>query len=87
MGMPAGIGIVDTMMGTRAGSTAAREQYAFLQASLKDAGSRATEFPAGYLFKDVPHEGEEPPQGAELLLPSMDKHGVETWRTPSGSKS
>ena len=75
MGMPAGIGIIDTMMGTRAGTTAAREQYAFLH--LKDAGSRSMEMPAGYLFQDVPHEGEEPPQGADLLLPAMDRHGVE----------
>jgi predicted TIM-barrel fold metal-dependent hydrolase len=77
MGMPTGIGIIDTMMGTRAGSAAAREQYAFLQTALKDPGSAAMEFPAGYMFKDVPHEGEEPPQGADLLLPSMDRWGVE----------
>ena len=77
MGMPQGIGIIDTMMGTRAGSAAAAEQYAFLRKSLKDKGSQAMEFPAGYLFRDVPHEGEEPPQGADLLLPAMDRHGVE----------
>ena len=75
--MPTGIGIIDTMMGTRAGSAAALETYAFLQAQLKDDASRQLEMPAGYLFKDVPHQGEEPPQGADLLLPSMDRHGVE----------
>jgi predicted TIM-barrel fold metal-dependent hydrolase len=78
MGMPDGIGIIDTMMGTRSGATAAKQTYAFLQhGQLKDAGSSTMEMPAEYLFKDVPHRGEEPPQGADLLLPEMDRWGVE----------
>jgi predicted TIM-barrel fold metal-dependent hydrolase len=87
MGIPAGIGIIDTMMGTRAGTTAKQQNYAFLrQGQLKDAESQNMNFPAQYMFKDVPFsdqarnaEGpvEEPPQGADLLLPEMDKWGVE----------
>ena len=78
MGMPDGIGIIDTMMGTRSGATAAKHTYAFLEhGQLKDAGSSTMEMPAEYLFKDVPHRGEEPPQGADLLLPEMDRWGVE----------
>ena len=73
----AGIGIIDTMMGTRAGAAASQQAYAFLQPQLKDAGSQAMEMPAEYLFKDVPHRGDEPPQGADLLLPAMDRWGVE----------
>lgn len=75
--MPSGIGIIDTMMGTRAGTAASRQAYAFLQPQLKDAQSRRMEMPAEYLFKDVPHRGDDPPQGAELLLPAMDRNGVE----------
>lgn len=87
MGIPAGIGIIDTMMGTRAGTTAKQQNYAFLrQGQLKDAESQNMNFPAQYMFKDVPFSDqargatgpvEEPPQGAELLLPEMDKWGVE----------
>jgi predicted TIM-barrel fold metal-dependent hydrolase len=87
MGMPSGIGIIDTMMGTRAGATAKEQNYAFLrQGQLKDADSQNMNFPAQYMFKDVPFsdqaraaEGpvDEPEQGAELLLPQMDKWGVE----------
>ena len=77
MGMPAGIGIIDTMMGTRAGSSASQQAYAFLKPQLKDAGSAAMEMPAEYLFGEVPYRGDEPPQGAPLLLPAMDAWGVE----------
>jgi predicted TIM-barrel fold metal-dependent hydrolase len=56
------------------------------QGQLKDADSQNMNFPAQYMFKDVPFSDqsrgasgpvEEPPQGAELLLPEMDKWGVE----------
>jgi predicted TIM-barrel fold metal-dependent hydrolase len=87
MGIPAGIGIIDTMMGTRAGTTAKQQNYAFLrQGQLKDAESQNMNFPAQYMFKDVPFSDqartaagpvEEPPQGADLLLPEMDRWGVE----------
>src|SRR4051795_7864946 len=77
MGMPDGIGIIDTMMGTRAGASASQQAYAFLRPQLKDAGSAMMEMPAEYLFGEVPYRGDEPPQGAELLLPAMDTWGVE----------
>jgi uncharacterized protein len=86
MAMPSGIGIIDTMMGTRAGVTAKVQNYAFMQQSLRDAESKTMAFPAQYMFKDVPFSEqargtdgpvEEPPQGAELLLPLMDKWGIE----------
>lgn len=77
MGIPSGIGIIDTMMGTRAGAAASQQAYAFLQAQLKDSASKAMEMPAEYLFKQVPYRGDEPLQGADLLLPAMDFHSVE----------
>ena len=87
MGMPTNIGIIDTMMGTRAGATAKEQNYAFLrQGQLKDADSQSMNFPAQYMFKDVPFSDQardatgpvdEPQQGADLLLPQMDRWGVE----------
>ena len=87
MAMPSNIAIIDTMMGTRAGAIAKEQNYAFLrQGQLKDTESQQMNFPAQYMFKDVPFSDqsrnaggpvEEPPQGADLLLPEMDKWGVE----------
>ena len=73
------------MMGTRAGH-AARSQYDYLRRYAKDSGSKDMEFVAEYMFKDVPWSSDarvgdqaedEPPEGAELLLPAMDQHNVE----------
>ena len=55
MSVPAGMGIIDTMMGTRAGQIAKEQNYAPLrQGQLKDADSQQMNFPAQYMFKDVP---------------------------------
>jgi uncharacterized protein len=85
--MPSNIGIIDTMMGTRAGNEAKVHSYAPLrQGQLRDADSQTMNFPAQYMFKDVPWSDqsrgatgpvEEPPQGADLVLPFMDKWGIE----------
>ncbi len=86
MAVPSGIGIIDTMMGTRAGVTAKQQNYAFMKDQLRDADSKTMAFPAQYMFKDVPFSDQargaegpvaEPAQGAALLLPLMDKWGIE----------
>ena len=84
--IPDGIGVIDLMMGTRAGP-AAQSQYGFMRRGLKDEGSKGMNFPAQYMFRDVPYSDqardadrqpkEEPASGAALLLPHMDRHGVE----------
>ena len=85
MGFPEDIGVIDTMMGTTAGTTG-KNRYAFLDRALKDAESANMNFPAQYMFKDVPFSDqardadgnlEEPPQGPDLLLPFMDRCNVE----------
>ena len=77
MTYPTGVGVIDLMMGTRAGD-AAKAQYKPLRKVLRDPGSATLPMPAGYMFKDVPLYGEaEAPQGADLLLPFMDRNGVE----------
>lgn len=86
MGMPTDIGIIDTMMGTRAGPNA-KLNYKNLT-GVKDADSAKMNFPAQYMFKDVPfsdqarNAGEqempdEVPEGAALLLPAMNRWNVE----------
>ena len=85
--MPSGIGVIDLMMGTRAGA-AAKQQYEFLRRGLKDEDSRSMNFPAQYMFRDVPYsdqardaspqpQPQEDATGADLLIPLMDRHGVE----------
>ena len=85
MGFPESVGVIDTMMGTTAGTTG-KNVYAFLDRALKDAESANMNFPAQYMFKDVPFSDQardadgklaDPPQGADLLLPFMDRCGVE----------
>ncbi|MEK9580505.1 MAG: hypothetical protein VW037_08365, partial [Acidimicrobiaceae bacterium] len=84
MGFPEDIGVIDTMMGTTAGTTG-KNRYAFLERALKDAESANMNFPAQYMFKDVPFSDQardadgnldEPPQGPDLLLPFMDRCNV-----------
>ena len=67
------VGVIDLMMGTRAADSG---QYQFLAKQLRDAESKSMAFPAGYMFKDVP-SSEERLEGAELLLPHMDRFGVD----------
>ena len=82
---PEDIRVIDTMMGTTAGTTG-KNRYAFLERALKDAESANMNFPAQYMFKDVPFSDQardadgnldEPPQGPDLLLPFMDRCSVE----------
>jgi uncharacterized protein len=83
--LPSGVAVIETMMGTRAGP-GAKVQYQNLT-GVKDADSAAMNFPAQYMFRDVPFsdqarepvEVEEPDEleGADFVLPYMDKHGIE----------
>jgi predicted TIM-barrel fold metal-dependent hydrolase len=73
--MPSEIGIVDLMIGFPKAD--ARSNYESLRALAKDEESQRMEFPAEYMFKDVPNhlEGEENP--VDVTLDAMDRNGVE----------
>ncbi len=73
--MPTEIGIIDLMIGFPKAD--ARANYESLRALAKDEESQRMEFPAEYMFKDVPNhlEGEEDP--LEVTLAAMDKNGVD----------
>ena len=74
MGMPSGIPIVDTMIGFPSEGYA---QYDFIRRQTKDKGSREEmEFPAEYMFKDVPKDLPTSDPVA-LTLHEMDRFGIE----------
>ncbi len=73
MGLPDGIGIVDTMIAFPATDFS---QYDFIRAQLKD-GSTDMDFPVEYMFKNVPKElyGNKDP--ISVTLHEMDRFGIE----------
>ena len=58
MGMPDGIGVIDTMLGIPEPGHKER-WYDFLKPNLRDKESETFAFPAQYMFKDVPKEPED----------------------------
>jgi predicted TIM-barrel fold metal-dependent hydrolase len=77
MGIPTGIGIVDTMIGFPAPDM--KEQYRFITSRTKDAESRESfEFPVEYMFKDPPDKklthSSDP---VAITLSEMDRWGIE----------
>jgi predicted TIM-barrel fold metal-dependent hydrolase len=74
MPIPAGIGAVDLMIGFP--SADARSHYENLRAMTKDAASEDMEFPAEYMFKQVPNHLPEGADPVEVALSEMDRCGV-----------
>jgi uncharacterized protein len=74
MPMPAGVGAVDLMIGFP--SANARSHYDNLRAMTKDAESAEMEFPAEYMFKQVPNYLPEGADPIEITLQEMDYCGV-----------
>jgi predicted TIM-barrel fold metal-dependent hydrolase len=74
MPMPTDVGVVDLMIGFPSGQ--ARRHYEFMQSQLRDADSRAMEFPAEYMFKQVPNTLDEGQDPVEVTLGEMDRFGV-----------
>jgi len=69
-----GVGIVDTMLGIPEPDR--HGWYEFLKPQLRDRESREEfEFPAQYMFKEIPeaHEGDP----VEATVMEMDRHGIE----------
>src|SRR5947209_964295 len=73
MAMPTDIGIVDLMVAVPTGDP--KRWYKFLTPLLRDKGSESMEFPAEYMFKDVPKENKL--AGVDALLSEMDRWGIE----------
>ena len=65
----------------------AREKYEYLRTLAKDAGSQAMEFPAEYMFKDVPNHLDEGDDPVNVTLAAMDKHGIAVGLVGVGNES
>jgi predicted TIM-barrel fold metal-dependent hydrolase len=79
MAVPAGIGVIDTMIGLP--SVERRDWYDSMSSVLRDEGSRQFQHPAGYMFKDVPTARREP-DSIDRLLFEMDRFGIERGLIP-----
>jgi len=73
--MPRDIGVIDLMLGFP--SADARRHYDFMRKQLRDEESGRMEFPAEYMFKQVPNYVEEGQDPVEVTLGEMDKHGID----------
>jgi uncharacterized protein len=73
--MPRDIGVIDLMLGFP--SADARRHYDFMRKALRDEESGRMEFPAEYMFKQVPNYVEEGQDPVEVTLGEMDKHGID----------
>jgi len=73
MTMPTDIGIIDLMLDIPSGDQS--EWYEFLKPQLREE-SKDHEFPAQYMFGDVPHPdpGDDP---VDAVLKQMDHFGIE----------
>ena len=72
--MPEGIGVVDLMIGFPAAD--AQRHYDFLKPQLRDADSADMQFPAEYMFKEVPNHLDEGDDPVDVTLGEMDRHGI-----------
>jgi len=73
--MPSDIGVIDLMLGFP--SADARRHYDFMRKALRDEESGRMEFPAEYMFKQVPNYVEEGQDPVEVTLGEMDKYGID----------
>jgi predicted TIM-barrel fold metal-dependent hydrolase len=76
MGMPPDIGVIDLMLGIPEGSK--QDWYGFLRSGLMDKESKDEfEFPAQYMFKEVPKDLDPDVDPVEAVLEEMDHFGIE----------
>jgi predicted TIM-barrel fold metal-dependent hydrolase len=75
MTFPSDVGVVDLMMGIPEGSK--KEWYGFLRAGLMDDESKEMEFPAQYMFKEVPKDMDPGADPVAVVLGEMDHFGID----------
>ena len=77
MGMPTGIGVIDTMIGFPHSDM--KEAYRFITRQTRDKESKEDfEFPVEYMFKDVPNKGlKDVDDPVSTTLREMDLWGIE----------
>ncbi|MGI8663619.1 MAG: amidohydrolase family protein [Acidimicrobiales bacterium] len=74
MAMPTDVGVIDLMMGLPEGSK--KSWYGFLRKSFMDKESLEMEFPAQYMFKEVPKDIPDDADPIAVVLQEMDHFGI-----------
>ena len=85
MTMPTDIGAVDLMIGFPKAN--ASETYDYLRETTHGDDAATAEFPAGYMFKDVPNKLEEEQDGVAVAIAEMDRWGVDIGMCGAGSEA
>jgi uncharacterized protein len=75
MGFPPDVGVIDLMLGLPEGSK--KDWYGFLRAGYMDKESKDFEFPAQYMFKEVPKDLEADADPVAAVLAEMDHFGID----------
>jgi len=75
MAMPTDVPVIDLMLGLPEGHK--KDWYAFMRKGFMDAESPEMEFPAQYMFKDVPKDIDEGVDPIKAVLAEMDHFNIE----------
>jgi predicted TIM-barrel fold metal-dependent hydrolase len=75
MAMPTDVPVVDLMLGLPEGHK--KDWYGFLRKGFMDAESKDMEFPAQYMFKEVPKDIDENADPIAVVLAEMDHFNIE----------
>jgi predicted TIM-barrel fold metal-dependent hydrolase len=75
MAMPTDVPVIDLMLGLPEGHK--KDWYAFMRKGFMDAESPDMEFPAQYMFKDVPQDIDEGVDPIKAVLAEMDHFNIE----------
>ena len=85
MTMPTDIGAIDLMLSFPKAN--ASKTYDYLRQTTRGDDSSTAEFPAGYMFKDVPNKLDDEQDGVAVTLREMAKWGVDMGMCGIGSEA
>src|ERR1700730_1800137 len=75
MAMPTDVRVIDLMMGLPEGHK--KDWYGFMRKGFMDEESKDMEFPAQYMFKNVPRDIDEDADAISVVLDEMDHFNIE----------
>jgi len=85
MTMPTDIGAIDLMISFPKSN--ASKTYDYLRETTHGDDASTQEFPAGYMFKDVPNKLDEGNDGVDVAVAEMDRWGVDIGLTGAGTEA
>jgi predicted TIM-barrel fold metal-dependent hydrolase len=85
MTMPTDIGAIDLMISFPKSN--ASKTYDYLRQTTHGDDASTAEFPAGYMFKDVPNQLDEGDDGVDITIAEMDKWGVDIGMIGAGTET